>query len=326
MGDLTKQSWDEVWNGRNARKLRRSMLRGDLRHCDRFWCPHIQNAENGIDDDNVVPHAERQDLEMPAGAGRPRRRMRTGPTSVGMHYDWSCNLACPTCRIEIQTVTGPAEEEMARLHEVVENELLHHANTINLTGTGDPFASKFLRRFLTEFEPARFPNIGNVHLHTNAIMWTPAMWERMPGLHDIPVSTDVSIDAARSETYEVVRRPGRWDRLMENMEFIMGLPNVHTVGISMTVSALNVDDVRDFYDIGRRLASLGPDKFFFVEYKRARRWNHHTYETWREQAIEHLDEATRERLVEQLRELEDLRAGGATPEIRSNLEEFLAAG
>ena len=327
LGNLYTQPWEEVWNGDNARTLRRSMHRGDLRHCDRHWCPHIQNALSGIDDENVVALRARHRLDLPADALAGSVEMSTGPIRVGMHYDDSCNLACPTCRDGIRTVHGAALDRLARLHAVVEAEILPHARSISLTGTGDPFASPFLRGFLQGFDHRRYPQIERIHLHTNAIMWSPALWATMPGLHEMEVTTDVSVDAACAATYEVVRRPAQWDRLQENLEFISTIPNVSVVGVSMTVSQLNVAELVAFLDWATALFRRCPDKYVFVEYKRVRRRGHHTDEQWRSLGLEHLDGQTTELLLAQLRELEARRCEGlGRPDIRSNLGEFLELG
>lgn len=320
LGNLFEQSWPEVWNGKSARRLRRSMHRGTLRHCDQFWCPHIQATVDGREDWNVRRWAERETLDAPEGAFGGALTMREGPRQVGMHYDDSCNLACPTCRDGIHNVTGPAAERLAALHETVLAEVLPSAQAISLTGNGDPFASPFLRQFLTDFDRRRFPKLERVHLHTNAVLWTPAMWARMSGLHDLEVTTDISIDAATPETYAVVRPPADWDQLMANLGFIATIPSVTSIGISQTVSQVNLDEVEAFYDLGADLAARATGKFFFVEYKRVRRRPHHTDDEWAALRLDDLDGERRARLARQFSALEQRRGA---PELRSNLGELL---
>lgn len=321
LGNLLEQSWDQVWNGSRAQEMRRSMHDGSLRHCDGGWCPHMQAARGGPGDHIVSPHDDRARLGLPDEALAGAVEMAAGPSNVGMHYEPSCNLACPTCRSDIEMVSGEAAERMRRLHHAVETQVLPHPRVISMTGTGDPFASKFLREFLIGFDRDRFPGIETIHLHTNAILWTPALWARMTGLHDIDVTTDISIDAARPATYELVRRPARWERLVENLDFIGTVPNVGSIGVSMTVSQANMAEIVEFHDLGTRLAAAS-DKFTFVEYKRVRRRMHHDDEAWRAMGLEHLDAADRDLLGAQLAELEQRRRAGAEPEIRSNLAEF----
>lgn len=322
LGNLLEETWDEVWNGKRAKAFRASAHDGSLRHCDANWCPHIQAAMAGLDDWNVRPLEARSELDLPAEVLAGALEMTTGPVNVGMHYEASCNLACPTCRDDVYMVGGAEAEQMRELHDVVETELLQYPRLISLTGRGDPFASKFLRDFLIGFDRERFPTIEQIHLHTNAIMWTPRLWERMVGMHDIEVTTDISIDAARPETYELVRRPATWDRLIENLAFIGTIPNVTSIGISMVVSQANLGELVEFHDFGTELASQS-DRVAFVEYKRVRRRQQHDDRTWRTMGLDDLDPDQLALLASQLRVVEERRGRDVHPQIHSNMGEFV---
>ena len=324
LGNLTRQGWDEVWNGPAAQALRRSAHDGTLRHCDRGWCPHIQAALAGEADHRVRPLGEQEALDLPEAALRGEVVVETGPENVGMHYEQSCNLACPTCRDAVYVVGGPEAEALRAVHDVVEAEVLRYPRAISLTGAGDPFASRVLRDFLIGFDRARFPSIETIHLHTNAVLWTPRLWARMRGLHEVEVTTDVSIDAARPETYRRVRPPADWDQLLDNLAFIGTIPNVASIGISMVVSQANLDELCEFHDLGRRLHATSA-RFTFVEYKQVRRRWHHDDATWARMGLEHLDGPQQLVLGAQLRRLRERRRAGLVPEIRSNLDEVAAA-
>lgn len=327
LGNLHRQSWDEVWNGPQAQELRRSMLDGDLRYCDRHWCPHIQSAEQGLADPHVVPFERFERSRLPAEAAVGKVVVAQGPTNVSMNYDSSCNLACPSCRDDVRQVNGPDAERMAQLHQVVEDELLVGAHTVSMTGTGDPFASRFLRSFLAELSPQARPGLRRVYLYTNAIMWTPQMWTRLPGLHDIELAADISIDAATAATYEVVRRPARWEQLQRNLPFIADLPNLGELGVNMTVSRLNFTEVRAFLDLAQELAQRRGDRRTFVEFKRVRRWGAHDSDAaWAALDLDQLAPDELEVLLAQLREVEELRPSLAgSLEVRSNLGDLIAA-
>ena len=325
LGNLLEQSWEQVWNGEAARALRQSAHDGTMGHCDPGWCPHLQAAARGEPDHRVRPFAHRALLDLPDEALAGATTMTAGPTNVGMHYEPSCNLACPTCRTDHYMVSGAEADRMRDLHAVVEHDVLTHPRMISMTRTGDPFASRFLREFLIGFDRDRFPSIETVHLHTNAILWTPALWARMRGLYDVDVTTDISIDAARAATYELVRRPAKWDRLLENLAFIGTIANVSSIGISMVVSQANLDELTGFHDFGGRLAATS-DRFTFVEYKRVRRRWDHDDRTWQAMGLEHLDVERRAALTGQLAEIDHRRRAGTGLEIRSNLADFEDVG
>jgi MoaA/NifB/PqqE/SkfB family radical SAM enzyme len=73
----------------------------------------------------------------------------------------------------------------------------------------------------------------------------------------------VSVDAARPETYAIVRRPGRFDRLMPNLEFLArkraegAFP---TFGLCFVVQKLNYREMPEFVELGQR---LGVDRIWF---------------------------------------------------------------
>jgi hypothetical protein len=54
-------------------------------------------------------------------------------------------------------------------------------------------------------------------LLTNGLGLTKSVWASMPHLSEKIVELRVSVDAATKETYEDVRRPGKWEVLHENL-------------------------------------------------------------------------------------------------------------
>jgi MoaA/NifB/PqqE/SkfB family radical SAM enzyme len=91
---------------------------------------------------------------------------------------------------------------------------------LHMTAWGDPFASRHYRSIL---EALREPEFAGVRLYllTNGLGLTPKVWEAMPHLAEKIVELRVSVDAATKETYEDVRRPGRWEVIRENLA-VMG--------------------------------------------------------------------------------------------------------
>jgi len=101
VGNIQLQTVEEVWNGRPAQELRRSILDGSFRYCDGGRCPFLQTLSgpvtrvDAVTDPDLREAIDKQMLELPYG-----------PKEVNCSYDRSCNLSCPSCRkehvIEIQ--------------------------------------------------------------------------------------------------------------------------------------------------------------------------------------------------------------------------------
>jgi len=90
---------------------------------------------------------------------------------------------------------------------------------LHLTSWGDPFASRHYRSILEALRESEFDGV-KLYLLTNGLGLTPNVWATMPQLAEKIVELRVSVDAATKETYENVRRPGRWEVIRENLTVI----------------------------------------------------------------------------------------------------------
>jgi MoaA/NifB/PqqE/SkfB family radical SAM enzyme len=91
---------------------------------------------------------------------------------------------------------------------------------LHLTAWGDPFASRHYRSILEALQEPEFDGV-KLYLLTNGLGLTPKVWKAMPHLAEKIVELRVSVDAATKDTYENVRRPGRWEVIRENLA-VMG--------------------------------------------------------------------------------------------------------
>ena len=49
-GNILSDSWENIWNSDYAKRLRRSMHKGDFSMCDENLCPYIQKWNKGEED------------------------------------------------------------------------------------------------------------------------------------------------------------------------------------------------------------------------------------------------------------------------------------
>lgn len=207
---LEAETPDAVWNSKQAQEIRRSVLDGDYSYCSRTMCPAIVN--------DVLPRSETVTV--------PRLRriidhretvLEDGPLLIALGHDSSCNLACPSCRIGIVMADKAQNERLDRARDRVILPLLRHRQVgLHLTSWGDPFASRHYRSILEALRDPEYDGVG-LYLLTNGLGLTPQTWNTMPQLARKIVELRVSVDAATKETYENVRRPGRWDVIRENL-------------------------------------------------------------------------------------------------------------
>jgi hypothetical protein len=205
---------DAVWNSEEAQEIRRSVLDGDYSYCSRTMCPAIVN--------DVLPRSEE------VTAPRLRRIIEQrktvlddGPRLIALGHDSSCNLACPSCRVGLVMADKAQNERLDRARDRVILPLLRNRQVgLHLTAWGDPFASRHYRSILEALRGPEFDGV-KLYLLTNGLGLTPHVWTTMPQLAEKIVELRVSVDAATRETYENVRRPGRWEVIRENLS-VMG--------------------------------------------------------------------------------------------------------
>lgn len=207
---LEGESADGVWNSPGMQEMRRSILDGDFSYCSRTLCPVIANAALPRKEDVTSPRLRRI-------IDANETVVTDGPPLVALGHDSSCNLACPTCRADLVMANREQSERLdVGRDRVILPMLRNQQTTVHLTSWGDPFASRHYRSILEALREPEYDGVRLIIL-TNGLGLTPHTWKAMPHLAEKIIELRVSIDAASKETYENVRRPGRWDVLRENL-------------------------------------------------------------------------------------------------------------
>lgn len=257
-GNLRDQSVEEIWNGRVARDIRRSILDGSFAYCNHARCPYLQTASGPVQPASAVT-----DPELAAVIRDGLTAVPYGPREINCSYDRSCNLSCPTCRTALIMETARGEE-IRSIQQKLTREALGDARLLYITGSGDPFGSPYFRRWLQTMQRRDMPRLETIHLHTNGLLWNPRMWASIPDdVRALVKHADISIDAATCTTYAVNRRGGDFAVLLRNLEFIAGLRAagpIEWLGINMVVQDNNFREMPDFVRLGAR---LGVDTVYF---------------------------------------------------------------
>ena len=167
---------------------------------------------------------------------------------VTLDLDESCNLACPSCRTEIININqGPKFEKKSQRVQHVLNLLRKFDKPLKIVmiGSGDPLSSLIMRPIVIGWEPR---DNQEVVLFTNGLL----MKKLLPGTKILPhVSAFwISIDAGSKEVYEDVRRPGKFEVLKDNLDWLhKNKPEHASVILKFTLSAGNARDIENFVDL-----------------------------------------------------------------------------
>ena len=248
IGNLLHAPLDQIWNGERARQVRKAILNGSFSGCNRQRCPRLASATAP-----VIPLRQVADPDIRKALQNGDTTLAYGPKTLNLCHDRSCNLACASCRRDFHLARGPALKTVTALTEKIRREAGPSAETLILSGTGDPFGSPTYRGLLQHFDARDFPRLKNIRLHSNGQLWNKALWESLTPIHPYVQTAEISIDAATDATYALNRHGGDFRQLLTNLRYIAGLPIALT--LSFVVQSNNYREMPAFVALAHNLGA-----------------------------------------------------------------------
>ena len=296
----------DVWDGKSikssffsdkAKEVRESIIDGSYKYCDEKQCPYLSGLKNNNYSTKFVKK-DKKSIEF----FRNKNEIQT----VNFCFDRSCNFQCPSCRSELINYYGKDRKQVEEKLDEITNEISSTVKRLYLTGTADPFYSKSFREFLETLDSKKFNKLESIHLHTNGSLWNKTMWERVKAIHPYVNSCEVSIDAGTKETYETKTRiGGKWDVLLENLEFITTIDTIKFFSFSFVVQDSNFREMKLFYDMITNYMKDSKSKFD-VFYNSIVNWGTYTEEEYLEKNVTNPNHKDHKEFLEVLEEMKDL--------------------
>jgi MoaA/NifB/PqqE/SkfB family radical SAM enzyme len=228
IGNLQVRSLADILDSDMRKHLKASVSDGTYRYCNEHRCPYIKDMSPKSKTTNDIKH-------------------------IRLGIDDSCNLRCPSCRKGlIFHKEGRAYNLGIKLADRINEWLYSYMNPINvhIGSDGDPFASHVYRHFM-KHTPVR----GNIKysLLTNGLMLRD-FHTSIPHVINNMAKLGVSIDGASSGTYEKLRLGGKWDKIMDALDFISVLKQEHNFEFSlhMVVQQENWHEMESMLDLAHR--------------------------------------------------------------------------
>ena len=251
IGNLYKQSVDEVWNGEKAQAFRESILDGSFKYCNEMSCPHLQSKSESVFTLYQLEHGDNP--KVTKDVKDKKTVLDHGPLIINCEYDRSCNLSCPSCRRDLIIVFGEQRDKILSLQDKLIDGAFSNAQHITITGSGDAFASPVFRNLLQNLKKEQAPELGHILLLTNGLL-VNKYWHTLSDYAKENIKTiSVSVDAVCPETYAINRRGGDWEQLQDNLAFIQNLKacgQIEHFCISMVVQENNFTQMKDFVLMG----------------------------------------------------------------------------
>ena len=233
-GEVGKLNAWEVWNHPVFQAIRAAVLDGNFA----TWCAPYSKITAGHLEGTI------EDWMRPV--------MERPPTRLWLEHDRHCQLACPSCRPHVDGHLPYQDERDAKVLEIC-REFLPTATELTLMSSGDPLVSRSSLEILSWLP--QYPNL-DVELFTNGLL-LPAKWSQLytNAIHRL----NFSVDACTGATYEVVRRPAKWNQVVASLEFVSDLRargELRKVQLNFVVQAANFREIPGFV---RMVRSYGFD-------------------------------------------------------------------
>jgi MoaA/NifB/PqqE/SkfB family radical SAM enzyme len=264
------------WKSPIATDIRRSVMDGTYKYCDKVICPFLNKALNtGEIPSTFIPIKQAEKL-----FGKiDELELFTGlPQEINFIFDNSCNLKCPTCRSKLipnEDVNSPLHIRRVNILKSIEMNFAKGVKRLIISGSADPIYSKIFRNFLVNFNKKSYPKLSSIKLFTNGNLLTEKMWNSMNAKEMID-DIEISIDAGTKETYEnVTRLNGNWDNLIENLRFLSTVKTIKLKVFSMIVTEYNYKEMKMLADI--ILDIFKDDTGIIISYRQISYWSSGAY-------------------------------------------------
>lgn len=260
IGNILETPLVDLLANQLAQSIRQSIIDGTYQYCNEKRCGVILN--DSLNTLNSVPPNIKDLL-------KDSTKFQV-PYEISIHGDLTCNLSCPSCRTHVIKVNDNDLEKQTKIGEIIFNNIFGSPTDqrihLFLSGSGELFASPMLLNFMSKITLDKFPNVA-FSVATNGLL-CESRWNRISHLESAIEKITVSIDATCAETYEKLRRGGKWQSLLQNMEFLKNKKQATGMKLHtrMIVQNSNYKEILKFYDFSKE---VGAD---VVEYSSLTNW------------------------------------------------------
>jgi radical SAM protein with 4Fe4S-binding SPASM domain len=300
LGNINEQSFEEIWNGEKAQKIRESMIDGSFRYCNAKSCQHMAAKTYCVG--TLEQLEERKvDGQILADIRESKTVLDHGPHEIQFSHDRSCNLSCPSCRRSVIMVAGKKQKELLKIQDKLQADFLKDSTRLFVTGSGDAFASPTFRKFFQTLTEEQAPKLQHINILSNGLL-LKKYWHTVNDFAKAKIEyISISIDASTPETYSVNRRGGDWDLLHENLEFIRALRldgRIKGFQISFVTQENNFHEMKDFTLMGEKY-NVDAVQFQIIEPDFIRDLGYGDYlKEWKEKAVHEKTHPRHKELIE----------------------------
>ena len=253
---LGETSIREIFHSEYYKNIRQQIRDGERpKNCDACW----RDEDNGVKSKRQI-YNEYAKFRYPEidYAGEPDM-----PEDLQIILSTTCNLKCRTCNPNYSSkwVKEAEARKMPYIKESVKIEMddienskfwtdlddwLPHAKYLEVMG-GEPFYMKEFKVFANKLIDDKIAQNVHVNLSTNGTTLNKKFLQRMID-NFASVGFNVSIDGI-GKRFEYLRHGANWKEVSENLDYFHSLTPGIAIGITITISSLNVHYLAEFHKV-----------------------------------------------------------------------------
>ena len=248
VGNINENSMESILKNHVSKKIRNSITDHSYIYCNENACKVLINNE--LQRKEELPY-EYSNLNVANTS--PMDYLQT----IFLAGDMTCNLSCPSCRKKVIKYADKGmfnKDERDKVLSLVKNLFnspLKNLREIVMSTSGELFASEILLKVLVEANLKNFPKCM-LHIQTNGLLMKNR-WHRL-GQWSQRVSTiNLTADACTKVEYEKLRRGGKYEVLLENLEWLKEKKqkdNIHVI-IKIVMQKENIKQLEQFYQFAK---------------------------------------------------------------------------
>ncbi len=245
-GNLHVRSLADIVNSDTAKTIKNTIKNNSYRLCNNQQCSYLKAPKGNTLFSTTLPQSKIKHIRLA--------------------IDDSCNLSCPSCRKHM--IFDKDKSSLTKKFHLADRILQFvrtqsHQINLHVGSDGDPFASIVYRYFIKKAKD--LPNV-KFTIQTNGLL-IKKMYHRHQQMFDKLDILNISIDGATKNTYEKLRRGGKFFKIVENLNFVKRINKKFKVHLHMVVQQENWQEMPAMLKIARQ---INADTLFF---NRIQNWN-----------------------------------------------------
>ena len=261
VGNIFENTIESILSNSLSRDIRKSISSGTYEYCNEKNCGIItQNQLQTIDN---TPMEIKPLIEDPSKYIIPHEIVIAG--------DIVCNLSCPSCRTHVIKPDKDKKIKYIELGKKLKQNLFSIPTDkkirLLVSTSGEVFSSTMLLSFLSSIPINDFPNL-ELLLQTNGLL-AEKNWHHLGNMQKKVHAITVTVDAARKDTYEKLRRGGKWEDIKRSLQWLSYKKQESEMQFNLRMVAQldNYHEVVEFYNMAKE---FNVDR---IEYVRISNWN-----------------------------------------------------